>query len=86
MRGKYFTLSGLFAAILPEPLQAAAHYVGTCSEVVGQAMSEMNGRLLSVRSHEDRCTLAVLVTEPGKRPEKRVIRVFINDGSAPVRD
>jgi len=77
-------LSGLFAATVPSGLRAASPYVGPCSDIVDQVMSQTNDRLLSVQTDEDRCILTLLVREPGKRPQKKLIRVDINNGSVPA--
>lgn len=46
-----------------------------CSDIAQQVVDKSGGRLLSVRPHDNRCTITVLVHEDGKRPEKVVVRV-----------
>jgi hypothetical protein len=79
-----FILSGLFAAAVPSGLGVASPYVGACTDIVDQVMSQTNGRLLSVQTDEDRCVLTLLVREPGKRPQKKLIRVDVNNASPPA--
>ena len=57
-------------------------YVGArrdCSEIVDRVLLKTKGRLLSIRPHDDRCTVTVLVPREGDRPEKAVFRVEYNN-------
>ncbi|WP_245496917.1 hypothetical protein [Rhizobium leguminosarum] len=43
-----------------------------------------DGRLLSIRPHPDRCTVVVLITKEGERPQKKIFRVSpVTDQSEP---
>ncbi|MDE1997151.1 MAG: hypothetical protein KGI75_31920 [Rhizobiaceae bacterium] len=50
-----------------------------CSEVVDMVLSKTNGRLLSVKPYDDGCTVTVLVSRDGERPEKVVVRTTYED-------
>lgn len=64
-------------------------YVGArrdCSEIVDRVLEKTKGRLLSIRPHDDQCTVTVLVPREGERPEKAVFRVEYKDLDADKKD
>ncbi len=56
-----------------------AERVRDCGDVVDRVLLKTKGRLLSIRMHDDRCTVTVLVPHNGDRPEKIVVRVKYAD-------
>lgn len=60
-------------------LTLVADRVSDCSDIVDQVISRTKGRLLSIRPHDDRCTVTVLVPRDGDRPQKIVVRVQYAD-------
>jgi hypothetical protein len=70
------------AILLPRPrLTFASDRVLDCSDVVERVLEKSGGRLLSVRPHDDTCTVTVLVHEDGKRPYKLVVRMDSKDAA-----
>nr|WP_200991947.1 hypothetical protein [Rhizobium rhizogenes]QCL10579.1 hypothetical protein pC6.5d_686 [Rhizobium rhizogenes] len=61
-------------------LTLVAERASDCSDVVERVLLKTKGRLLSIRPHDDRCTVTVLVPRDGGRPEKIVVRVQYADG------
>ncbi|MBX4970023.1 hypothetical protein ABID08_005962 [Rhizobium binae] len=57
-----------------EVLVAQAKIVD-CAEAAEEILANNGGRLLSIRPHDDRCTIVVLVTKEGERPRKVIFRV-----------
>jgi hypothetical protein len=71
------------AIMLPRPrLTFAADRMIDCSDVVERVLEKSGGRLLSVRPHDDKCTVTVLVHEDGKRPYKLVVRMGSDSAAA----
>lgn len=62
----------------PQPTFIAER-ISDCSDIVERVLSKTKGRLLSMRPHEDRCTVTVLVPRDGARPEKIVVREQYSD-------
>jgi hypothetical protein len=83
-----FVSSMLAMAILfPRPrLTFASDRVVDCSDVVERVLEKSGGRLLSVRPHDDICTVTVLVHEDGKRPYKLVVKMDSKDVADGVPD
>lgn len=46
-----------------------------CGEAAEEILANNDARLLSIRPHDDRCTIVVLVTKEGERPRKVIFRV-----------
>jgi len=72
-------LAGAVPFERPGPM-LVAEWVHDCSDVAERVLLKTKGRLLSIRPHDDRCTLTVLVPRDGERPEKIVVRVQYADG------
>lgn len=71
---------GGVASPIPVHMAQAVRETVDCSQIVDDILLETDGRLLSVRSHPDRCTVTVLVVREGQRPERKVFRVSITAG------
>ena len=72
-------LAGAVPFERPGPMLVAER-VHDCSDVAERVLLKTKGRLLSIRPHDDRCTVTVLVPRDGERPEKIVVRVQYADG------
>ncbi|ACS60251.1 hypothetical protein Rleg_5424 (plasmid) [Rhizobium leguminosarum bv. trifolii WSM1325] len=65
-------------------LAEARAQVVDCSDAVDEILMKTQGRLLSIRPHADRCTVVVLITREGERPQKKIFRVSpVTDQSEP---
>lgn len=58
-----------------EAITVAQAKIVDCGEVVEAVLPKEDARLLSIRSHDDRCTIVVLITKEGERPRKVIFRV-----------
>jgi hypothetical protein len=85
----FFFASSVMAAAIMFPrarLTLISDRILDCSDIAQQVVDKSGGRLLSVRPHENRCTVTVLVHEDGKRPEKIVVKVDSKTAPADVSD
>ncbi|TAU73099.1 hypothetical protein ELI02_27790 (plasmid) [Rhizobium leguminosarum] len=76
----------LAAPASPPPvlLAEAQAQVVDCSDAADEILMKTEGRLLSIRPHPDRCTVVVLITREGERPQKKIFRVSpVTDRSEP---
>ncbi|WP_334543917.1 hypothetical protein [Rhizobium leguminosarum] len=46
-----------------------------CGEAAEEILEKNDARLLSIRPHDDRCIIIVLVTKDGERPQKIIFQV-----------
>jgi hypothetical protein len=85
----FFFASSVMAAAIMVPrarLTLISDRILDCSDIAQQVVDKSGGRLLSVRPHDNRCTVTVLVHEDGKRPQKIVVRVDSETASTDVSD
>ncbi|WFU12025.1 hypothetical protein QA646_18945 (plasmid) [Rhizobium sp. CB3090] len=66
-------------ALRPAP---AMDRLADCTDVVEHVLSTTRGRLLSFRQGDEKCTVIILLRKDGERPEKIVLHVDRNQGSA----
>ncbi|MBY5370943.1 hypothetical protein HFO93_29475 [Rhizobium leguminosarum] len=68
----------------PVLLAEAQAQVVDCTDAADQILMKTEGRLLSIRPNADRCTVIVLITREGERPQKKIFRVSpVTDRSEP---
>lgn len=58
-----------------EIIELAQAKIIDCGEAAEEILAKNEGRLLSIRPHDERCTIVVLVTKDGERPRKVIFRV-----------
>lgn len=46
-----------------------------CSDAAAEILAKTGARLLSIRPHDDRCIIVVLIVKDGERPKKMTFRV-----------
>ncbi|WP_113452828.1 hypothetical protein [Rhizobium sp. SYY.PMSO] len=71
-------MTALAHAQVREPALATGR-VADCADLVDEVLAKANGRLLSFRSDEKKCTITILRAEEGQRPEKVVLQVDRQD-------
>ncbi|MDE1995240.1 MAG: hypothetical protein KGI75_22240 [Rhizobiaceae bacterium] len=80
-----YLLSASVAAAHPAsvvPVDVSATKIIDCSAAVDEVLSKTQGRLLSVRPHADRCTVTILVSRQGERPQKIIFRMAHDEDSS----
>ncbi|MBX4949816.1 hypothetical protein HJA95_09565 [Rhizobium binae] len=68
-------LSGAAANRPQQVIELARAKIVDCGQMAEEILANNDGRLLSIRPHDDRCTIVVLVTKEGERPRKVIFRV-----------
>ena len=56
-------------------IEMAQARIVDCGEAAEDILAKNDARLLSVRPHDGRCTIIVLVTKDGERPQKITFQV-----------
>lgn len=78
--GMIIAVASISLALAPsdrpqEDVELVQAKIVDCGEVAESILANNDARLLSIRPHDDRCTIVVLVTREGERPRKVIFRV-----------